>query len=143
MEDEKKIVKVYSNNSKKARLKRNKNKFQRIWDSEKQTYIKVRKTKYPVKTTTKKKDWREIDNSESLKRRQETPKKSKSVPVNAMQMNKKLSAAQKPETKQQVRKEPARVHGKVTTTATKVKIYKIGGVDYNWDNKTLCYKRAA
>ena len=61
MEDKEKIVKAYSNNSKKSRLKRNKNKFQRIWDPEKQTYIKVRKVKYPVKKNTKKKDWRVID----------------------------------------------------------------------------------
>lgn len=142
MEDEKKIVKVYSNNSKKARLKRNKNKFQRIWDSEKQTYVKVRKAKYPVRIKAKKKDWRDINDSAALKRRHETPKKPKSVPVNATQMSQKLAEVQKPETKQQVHKEPARVHGK-TTTAPKAKIYKIGGVDYNWDNKEFCYKRAA
>lgn len=143
MEDEKKIVKVYSNNSKKARLKRNKNKFQRIWDAEKQTYIKVRKAKYPVKTNTKKKDWREIDVSASLKRRHTTPKKPKSVPVNTTQMSQKLAAVKKSETKQQVHKEPARVHGKTTTTASKAKTYKISGVDYNWDEKQFCYKRAA
>lgn len=143
MENEKKIVKVYSNNSKRARLKRNKNKFQRVWDSEKQTYIKVRKAKYPVKITTKKKDWRDVDNSEALNRRHTTPKKPKSVPVNATQMSQMLAAVQKPETKQQVRKEPARVHGKTTTIARKANIYKIGGVDYNWDDKELCYKRAA
>ena len=143
MEDEKKIVKVYSNNSKKARLKRNKNKFQRIWDPEKQTYVKVRKAKYPVITNKKKKDWRDIDNSKALKRRSKSPKKPKSVPVNATQMSNKLAAVQKPETKQQVRKEPARVHGKTTTVVPEVKIYKIGGVDYNWDEKQFRYKRAA
>ena len=136
MEDEKKIVRVYSNNNKKSRLKRNKNKFQRIWDPEKQTYIKVRKAKYPVRINTKKKDWREIDDSASLKRRHTTPKKPKSVPVNATQMSQKIAASQ-------VHKEPARVHGKTTTTAPKAKIYRIGGVDYNWDEKQLLYKRAA
>ena len=144
MEDEKKIVRVYSNNSKKARLKRNKNKFQRIWDNEKQTYIKVRKAKYPVNTKTRKKDWRNIDDSGAIKRRIEDKKKPKSVPVNATQMSQKLAAVQKPETKQQVHKEPARVHGKTTTTAQpKVKIYKIWGVDYTWDKDEFRYKRAA
>jgi hypothetical protein len=142
MENENKIVKVYSNNSKKSRLKRNKNKFQRIWDSEKQTYIKVRKAKYPVKSNATKKDWREVDSSAALERRHITPKKPKSVPVNATQMSHKLAAVHKPETKQQVHKEPARVHGKTTTTPI-AKIYKIGGVDYNWDNKSFQYKRAA
>ena len=139
MEDKEKIVKAYSNNSKKSRLKRNKNKFQRIWDPEKQTYIKVRKVKYPVKKNTKKKDWREIDDSAALKRRHTTTKKPKSVPVNAT----KLAVASKSETKQQVHKEPARVHGKTTTTAPKAKVYKIGGVDYNWDDKQFRYKRVA
>lgn len=142
MEDEKKLIKVYSNNSKKSRLKRNKNKFQRVWDNDKQTYIKVRKNKYPIKHATKKKDWREINDTAALKRRQTTPK-NKSVPVNATQMSQKLAAVQKSETKQQVRKEPARVHGKTTTITPKAKIYKIGGIDYNWDSKTLGYKRAA
>lgn len=142
MEDEKKIVKVYSNNSKKARLKRNKNKFQRIWDSEKQTYVKVRKAKYPVRIKTKKKDWRNINDSAALKRRHETPKKPKSVPVNTTQIS-KSTVVHKPETKQQVRKEPARVHGKTTTIAPKAKTYSIGGINYSWDSKTLRYKRAA
>lgn len=127
MEDEKKIVKVYSNNSKKARLKRNKNKFQRIWDPEKQTYIKVRKTKYPVNTKVKKKDWREIDNSTALQRRANTTKVKKLTPV------------QKPVVKQTVRKEPARVHAKTTT----VKLYKIHGRNYSWDSNELHYKIAA
>lgn len=124
MEDNK-IVKVYSNNSKKSRLKRKKNKFQRIWDAEKGTYVKVRKDKYPVVTKTVKKDWREIDNSKALKRRSETPKKPKSVPVKAT----KIVQMPKPETKQ-----PARVEKK---------IHKIHGVNYEWDSKTLHYKKAA
>lgn len=131
--ENKKIVKVYSNNNKKARLKRNKNKFQRIWDAEKGTYIKVRKAKYPVRTKAVKKHWRDVDKSKALARRVKTLKKSKSVPVNAAQMSKKISDVLKPETKQQVRKESAR-------RATTVRIH---GVNLTWDSKTLRYKRAA
>lgn len=54
METTTKIVKVYSNNSKRSRLKRNKNKFQRVWDVEKQAYVKVRKTKYATVSKKKK-----------------------------------------------------------------------------------------
>ena len=134
MEDNKKIVKVYSNNSKKARIKRNKNKFQRIWDEEKQTYVKVRKAKYPVRTTSVKKDWRTIDDSKAIERRMTTPKKSKSVPVNAQQTEKKTTAVHKPETKQATIKH---------VTNTQPKITRINGVGYTWDSKTLRYKCAA
>lgn len=122
MENEKRIVKVYSNNSKKARLKRNKNKFQRIWDAEKQTYVKVRKAKYPVFNKAEKKDWKKKDVSKAVKRRQTTPKKPKSVPV----------SVRKPETKQ-----PARVH----TTAKQV--VSINRGMHVWDSSSLRYKRAA
>lgn len=136
MEDEKKIVMVYSNNSKKARLKRNKNKFQRIWDAEKQTYIKVRKAKFPVNPSKVRKDWKSIDDSAAIARRSNTPKKTKSVPVNA------VKASNKPETVQKVHKEPARVHGKITTTS-KAKLYKISGVNYTWDSNAFRYKKVA
>ncbi len=126
MEKEEKIVKVYSNNSKKARLKRRKNKFQRIWDAEKQTYVKVRKAKYPVYPKKQKKDWREVDKSSSIERRRKSTKKIKSAPV--------IATKQEPEVKQQVRKEPARV--KATTV-------RINGVKHTWDSKTLRYKVAA
>lgn len=46
METNIKITRLYSNDSKKARLKRRKNKFQRVWDPEKQTYVKVRKQRH-------------------------------------------------------------------------------------------------
>lgn len=45
------LHKVYSNNSKKSRLKRRKNKFYREWDAETQTYVKKRKSKFPVPTS--------------------------------------------------------------------------------------------
>ena len=135
MKDNKKIVKVYSNNSKKARIKRNKNKFQRIWDEEKQTYVKVRKAKYPARTNGVRKDWRVIDHSKAIERRTTTPKKPKSVPVNAQQMEKKVAAVIKPETRQTANTK--RISG---TGAT---ITRIGGVNFTWDSKTLHYKRVA
>lgn len=131
MEKNEKIVKVYSNNSKKSRLKRNKNKFQRVWDAEKQTYVKVRKAKYPAAVQTKRTDWRKKDNSVALKRLHETPKEKKSAPV--------IAKMQKPETNQTVRKEPARIHAKITK-ATSI---RIGGIIHTWDSQTLKYKRAA
>jgi len=128
MEKEERIVKVYSNNSKKARLKRNKNKFQRIWDAEKQTYVKVRKAKYQVFTKQEKKDWRVKDLSNAVKRRQTTDKKPKSVPVTATK--------QKPEIKQSAHKTP-------TTTVKKANVVKIHGMNLTWDSKLLRYKKAA
>lgn len=131
MENNEKLVKVYSNNSKKARLKRNKNKFQRIWDAEKQTYIKVRKSKYPVRQNKNKSDWREIDKSSAIKRRQNTQKEIKSAPVTAIK--------QKSEAKQTVRKEQARIKNKHTDAT----VVKINGVSHTWDTNTLRYKRVA
>lgn len=130
MEKEEKLVKVYSNNSKKARLKRRKNKFQRIWDAEKQTYIKVRKAKYPVYPKKEKKDWRDVDKSAALKRRHETPKKPKSAPV--------IAKMQKPETKKQTHKNPT-----CKSIEKKPVIFRINGVAHTWDSKTLRYKLVA
>lgn len=142
MEDNNKIVKVYSNNSKKSRLKRGKNKFQRIWNAEKQAYIKVRKAKYPTIVKAKK-DWREVDDSAALKRRHETPKSKKSVPVNAAQMEKKIAEMNKPETKQNTHN----VHGKITSPARveKAKTLSLygGKVNLVWDSKNLKYRNAA
>ena len=137
METTNNIVKVYSNNSKKARLKRNKNKFQRIWDAEKQTYVKVRKSKYPAKILSVKV---EATNTikikmNATKRRKQNEKKNaeirKSVPVTV--------AIQKPETKQKAHVEPARVHKHEEGT----KVTRIHSINYSWDSKTLRYKRAA
>lgn len=127
--EETKIVKVYSNNSKKARIKRRKNKFQRIWDAEKQTYVKVRKAKYAVYPKPVKKDWRTADESEAIVRRSKTPKKSKSVPVKA--------AKPKTEATQKVHKEPARVQKKDVT------IRSLNGRVLTWDNRSNKYKHVA
>lgn len=127
MEDEKKIVKVYSNNSKKSRLKRNKNKFQRIWDAEKQTYIKVRKTKYPKKQVISKKDWRNKISEKAIERRQNTPKTKKTV-ATVKQMETKVTPIK---------------NNKIKTPARKETTTKIHGINYTWDTKNLRYKRAA
>lgn len=136
MEKTERIVKVYSNTNKKSRLKRRKNKFQRIWDAEKQTYVKVRKAKYPVINKTRK-DWREIDNSKAIKRRTDTVKKPKSVPVNAAQMSQKPAALQKPEKKVV---KPA-THAKAD--APKAVTINIFGKEMVFDKKTLRYREAA
>lgn len=130
MENNNKLVKVYSNQSKKTRLKRNKNKFQRIWDAEKQTYVKVRKAKYAIKPKAKKVDWRDVDNSVALKRRHETPKKPKSVPV----VQHKVHTLQKPETTNK---------GQEKTAQVKHVMIRSCGNNLIWDKKTLSYKRAA
>lgn len=129
MEDNNKLVKVYSNNSKKSRLKRNKNKFQRVWDAEKQAYVKVRKAKYPIISAKSRKDWREVDNSSAIHRRQTTPKVKKSVPVKA------IKPVAKPETKHKT----TVVHNSKPTAI----IHRINGINYTWDAKTLHYKKAA
>lgn len=114
MEETTKIVKVYSNNKKSTRLKRNKNKFQRVWDAEKQKYVKVRKPKFAVFTKKVEKTVKSVD--EQVKAayaradRRSKAKKKKSVPVNAAQMEKKIAAVQPKSEKKVVA--PA-VHAKV------------------------------
>lgn len=126
MEDKEKIVKVYSNNSKKSRLKRNKNKFQRIWDAEKQEYVKVRKTKYPAKTVKAKREWKKKNVESALQRRQSTPKKTKE----------KIAITTNNQVKQPARKPSVKVEKKAVCV-------NINGVRHTWDSKTLRYKRAA
>ena len=136
MEKSEKIVKVYSNNSKKTRLKRRKNKFQRTWDAEKQTYVKVRKAKFPVRTKVevKPKSVDEIVKAAYARAdKRSKAKKTKSVPVNATKMEQKVAKVVKSE-KHAVNATP--VHRK----ATSVKLY---GRNLEWDKKTLRYKAAA
>ena len=124
-----KLVKVYSNNSKKSRLKRNKNPFQRVWDAEKQTYIKVRKSRRPAriqKTVVLSEKEKNVRIEKEIKKRSQklnTKKVNKSVPVITI---KKTEKAIKPV-----------VHAK------RESITRIGGVDYTWNEKTLRYMRAA
>lgn len=132
-----KIVKVYSNNSKKARLKRNKNKFQRIWDAEKQTYVKVRKAKYPVRTQVKRELTKELIKLQmnAVKRHQEAikkPKTKKSVPVSAKKQEPEKVIAHK-------------VHAKSAPTPIKkpVSIVMYGNRRAVWDDKAKKYLEAA
>lgn len=136
MEQKEKITKVYSNNSKKSRLKRNKNKFQRIWDAEKQMYVKVRKSGYPVRVHTKSiLTEKDIDvKMAATKRHQQnkgkTRKLKKSVPV---------AAKQKTETK--VVKQPARVASIAQKPVQKtIKMY---GKTHVWNNEAMKYLEAA
>lgn len=100
--EETKIIKVYSNKKKSTRLKRRKNKFQRVWDAEKQTYVKVRKSKFTIYENKKEKTVKTVDEQvkaafERAKRR-EKAKKNKSVPVNVQKpMKKNNTSVQKSE----------------------------------------------
>lgn len=119
--ENKKILRLYSNNSKKSRLKRRKNKFQRVWNIEKQTYIKVRKPNNgPHKFSRK-----------EMKERFGTV--NESVPVTVK------TEIQKPEKKavKQI-KTHARKDG-----WDKPHVYSIHKRNYIWDNETLRYKLTA
>jgi len=143
MEKEVKIVKAYSNNKKSARLKRNKNKFQRVWDAEKQKYVKVRKPKFVIFTNKVKKTTKSID--EQVKAayaradRRNKAKKKKSVPVKVEQ--KKTAIIQpKPEKKVVA---PA-VHAKVDAPKPKkASVITLYGKKMQWDKKKLQYCEAA
>lgn len=110
------IHKVYSNNSKKSRIKRSKNKFMRVWDAEKQTYVKVRRThtsKHLSKTEIK-----------AIFARPEQPTKPAELP----------KKEQKPENKK-----PVRINAMPARKATTVKLY---GKRLVWDAEILRYKAA-
>lgn len=133
MENGQKLVKVYSNNSKKSRLKRKKNKFQRIWNAETKKYIKIRKK--PANQQCVKNEDDNFENKiKALKRRQLTHKKPVRIPVQPARVKNKQTA--KPESK------PVAKVAACPKTST-LNIYKISGVDYIWDKKTLHYKKAA
>ena len=142
MEAKEKNVKVYSNNSKKARLKRNKNKFQRVWDAEKQKYVKIRKAKYALHIIKVEKTIKTVD--EQVKaafarasRRNKAKKIKKSAPVNAQQMETKISKLQKTEKKIAAKQ----IHAKISDQATKT--INMGGNKLVWDQKSLRYYKAA
>lgn len=145
MEETTKIVKVYSNNKKSTRLKRNKNKFQRVWDAEKQKYVKVRKPKFAVFTKKVEKTVKSVD--EQVKAayaradRRSKAKKKKSVPVNAAQMEKKIAAVQPKSEKKVVA--PA-VHAKVDAPKPKKAIVvTLYGKKMQWDQEKVQYREAA
>ena len=110
------LYKVYSNNSKKSRLKRSKNRFARVWDAEKQKYVKVRKQHQSTRLS--KAELKAIfARSEQPTKPAETPKKQ-----------------QKPENKK-----PAKINAMPARKATTVKLY---GKHMVWDSETLRYKAA-
>lgn len=140
MENENKIVKVYSNNSKKARIKRNKNKFQRIWDAEKQQYIKVRKAKFAVypKQEKKEKTVDEQVKAAYAKAKKQKKTKKKSVPVNAVQTEKKnITVSKQKSEKKAVNAAP------ITTAQRKAITINMFDNALIWDQKDLCYRKAA
>ena len=127
--EQNKIVKVYSNNSKKSRLKRRKNKFQRIWDAEKQTYVKVRKTKFPVRIKTKT-EAKSVDQQvkDAIARQQRKDKAKKRAPKKVVSTVKAITPKEKPAAKNVAAKCPNTI--------------KMFGHKLAWDSKVLRYKAA-
>lgn len=144
--EETKIVKVYSNSKKSARLKRKKNKFQRVWDAEKQKYVKVRKAKFTVYANKTEKTVKTVD--EQVKAayaradRRNKAKKKKSVPVNATQMEKKIASIskQKPEKKVVAPAMHAKVDAPKPKKAVTITLYN---KKMAWDQEKLQYREAA
>lgn len=138
MEKEARIVKVYSNNSKKSRLKRKKNKFQRIWDAEKQTYIKVRKSRFAV-YLKKEKVEKSIDQQvKDAYKKAERKKTKRRVPVNATQMSEKIAKLQQKSEKKVIKQQVEQPVQK----AKEVSI-KVCGNTLVWSEKENRYKKVA
>lgn len=131
MENNKKTVKLYSNNSKKARIRRKKNKFQRIWDEKTCKYIKIKKTKF---STNK-------------------PQIAKNIKLSEEEIEKKISAL----TIKKTKKKNIKAHTPVEKTERHITTLKksangnsvkkdstihCNGKDMIWDTKTLRYKAA-
>lgn len=110
------IHKVYSNNSKKSRLKRSKNRFARVWDAEKQKYVKVRKQHQSTRLSKAE--------LKAIFARSEQPTKPAELP----------KKEQKPENKK-----PVRINAMPARKATTVKLY---GKRLVWDAEILRYKAA-
>ena len=111
------LHKVYSNNSKKSRLKRAKNKYMRVWDAEKMTYVKVKRTHTHQHLT--KKQVKEIF------KRTETPTKPVETPIK--------------ENKQKRENNTVKKNAMPARKAVTVHMY---GKKLVWDIKTLRYKAA-
>ena len=127
--EQNKNIKVYSNNSKKSRLKRRKNKFQRIWDAEKQTYVKVRKAKFPVRIKAKT-EAKSVDQQVKnvVARQQRKDKAKKRVPKKVVSPVKAITPKEKPAIKSVATKCPNTI--------------KTCGHTLTWDSKVLRYKAA-
>lgn len=135
MEATDKIIKLYSNNKKSARIKRRKNKFQRVWDAEKQTYVKIRKPKFEVYEKPEKKVKTVDEQIKAMKRRIKNRQAKKSVPVNAAKKQ------QKPEIKPVAKHKANAIP--VATPARKATSVTLYGQKLIWDTESLKYKAAA
>lgn len=124
------LHKVYSNSSKKSRLKRKKNKFYREWDAETQTYVKKRKSKCPAPTsrTASIVKMAEKNIDAEMKRCEERQKRHAlfmAPKVKASNMNKKVNFSR-----------PEKAPKKNDYT-------KIGGVLMEWVPEQLKYRKVA
>lgn len=128
------LHKVYSNNSKKSRLKRRKNKFYREWNAETQTYVKKRKSQYPAPTsrTTSTAKMTEKDIDAEMKRCEERHKRH----VSFMAMKEKALKANKKTAKKVNFSRPEKAPKKSDYT-------KIGGVLMEWVPEQLKYRKVA
>lgn len=125
MEEKTTLYIVYSNNSKKSRLKRSK-KYRRVWDAEKQKYIKVKKTKKRIAMTSK-----------ELKEFFATPvenKETSTKPAEKKEMKISRQKKQKPESKEKAA---------VTTILQDAIRETLTGKQLVWDNTTKRYVAAA
>ena len=125
MEEKTTLYIVYSNNSKKSRLKRSK-KYKRVWDAEKQKYVKVKKTKKCIAMTSK-----------ELKEFFAAPvenKETSTKPAEKKEMKISRQKKQKPESKEKA----------VVTTILQDAIREtLTGKQLVWDNTTKRYVAAA
>ena len=125
MEEKTTLYIVYSNNSKKSRLKRSK-KYKRVWDAEKQKYVKVKKTKKRIAMTSK-----------ELKEFFAAPvenKETSTKPAEKKEMKISRQKKQKPESKEKA----------VVTTILQDAIREtLTGKQLVWDNTTKRYVAAA
>lgn len=127
---EKKLVKVYSNNSKSARLKRRKNKFQRVWNAEKQEYVKTRKPKFAISSKKVKKTEKSVEEQVKAayaRAERKTKATKKSIHINTQ-------AKKKPVTHT--------VHAKVDVVPYS-NIITLCGKKMAWNQEKLMYCEAA
>lgn len=120
-----KLYIVYSNNSKKSRLKRSK-KYKRIWDAEKQKYVKVKKTKKRIAMTSK-----------ELKEFFAAPVEKKQAPTKPAEKKEMKIAKpkkQKPESKKEV--------AKITVLENAIREV-LTGKSLVWDDNKKRYVEAA
>ena len=126
MEEKTTLYIVYSNNSKKSRLKRSK-KYKRVWDAEKQKYVKVKKTKKRIAMTSK-----------ELKEFFATPVEQKQAPTKPAEKKETKVPKQKKQKPESKKPEVA----KVTVLADAIREV-LTGKQLVWDNTKKRYVAAA